>query len=179
MLLLSTNHLGAILECTGCLGDDMGMGKTFMTLSLLGGFMRAKTIRKALVVAPVSVLRNWENEARRILGMCVKTKIQVIASEASKYAREKKLKEALEAQTPQLVITTLGLVSSSPDQFQHRRYSWDYIIVDEGTKKWNCFRRNLTPVKYILFCLFSNTLLPSTQHIGSRTQTRKSARISN
>ncbi|KAL3938543.1 MAG: hypothetical protein SGARI_001702 [Bacillariaceae sp.] len=65
--------------------------------------------------------------------MCVKAKIQVIASETSKFAREKRLKAALEAQSPQLVITTLGLVSSAPDHFQHRQYSWDYIICDEGT----------------------------------------------
>ncbi|KAL3915641.1 MAG: hypothetical protein SGILL_005551 [Bacillariaceae sp.] len=118
----------------GCLGDDMGMGKTYMTLTMLGGLFRAKTIRKALVIAPVSVLRNWEKEGRKILSKCVKANIQVIASETSKFARAKKLRAALESQSPQLVITTFGLISSSPDQFQHHRYSWDYIILDEAHK---------------------------------------------
>ncbi|KAG7359605.1 SNF2/helicase domain containing protein [Nitzschia inconspicua] len=118
----------------GILADDMGLGKTFMTLSLLGGLMRSKTIRKALVVAPVSVLRNWENEAKRILTLCTRVKIDVIASDSSKHARERKLKQALEAQSPQLVITTFGLVTSSPDQFRHHRYTWDYIILDEAHK---------------------------------------------
>jgi DNA excision repair protein ERCC-6-like len=105
-----------------------------MTLSLLGGLMRSKTIRKALVVAPVSVLRNWENEAKKILSLCTHVKIQVITSDTSKHARQRKLKQALEAQSPQLVITTFGLVTSSPDQFQHHRYAWDYIILDEAHK---------------------------------------------
>jgi SNF2 family DNA or RNA helicase len=110
------------------------MGKTFMTLSLLGGLMRAQTIRTALVVAPVSVLRNWENEAKKILKLCANIKIQVIASENSKQSRGRKLQEALSANTPQLVITTFGLVTSSPDQFsdKYNRRSWDYIILDEA-----------------------------------------------
>jgi DNA excision repair protein ERCC-6-like len=103
-----------------------------MTLALLGGLMRSKTIRKALVVAPVSVLRNWENESSRILSLCTRVDIQVIASDSSKHARQRKLKQVLEATSPQLVITTFGLVTSSTDQFQHHRYAWDYVILDEA-----------------------------------------------
>jgi superfamily II DNA or RNA helicase len=113
---------------------SQGMGKTFMTLSLLGGLMRAQTIKTALVVAPVSVLRNWENEARKILKLCVNVKIQVIASENSKQSRRQKLQEAMNSQTPQLVITTFGLVTSFPDQFIDKnncRY-WDYVVLDEA-----------------------------------------------
>jgi SNF2 family DNA or RNA helicase len=103
-----------------------------MTLSLLGGLMRSKTIRKALVVAPVSVLRNWENEGRRILSLCTSVDIQVIASDSSKQARRRKLKQVLESKSPQLVITTFGLVTTSTDHFQHHRFAWDYVILDEA-----------------------------------------------
>ena len=45
-----------------CLADDMGLGKTLMALALL--VERAEQ-GQALVVAPVSVCRNWVKEARR------------------------------------------------------------------------------------------------------------------
>ncbi len=45
-----------------CLADDMGLGKTVQALALL--LARAKE-GPALVVAPTSVWRNWEDEARR------------------------------------------------------------------------------------------------------------------
>ncbi len=49
------------------LADDMGLGKTFMTLVMLSEYMRlqkaaGKTQKPVLVVAPLSLLENWEQE---------------------------------------------------------------------------------------------------------------------
>lgn len=99
--------------------------------------MKAKTIRKAVVVAPVSVLRNWENEARKIFRLCCNVKIQVLSSDTSANKRKRILLEALEAQSPQLVITTFGLVANNPDHFTQRvvgRQVWDYVILDEAVR---------------------------------------------
>lgn len=100
--------------------------------------MRAKSIRKALVVAPVSVLRNWENEAHKIVKLCVRNaRIQVISSDSVKgHLRKKRLHEALESQSCQLVITSYGLVTSVPDDFTHknRNIFWDYVILDEAVR---------------------------------------------
>eukprot|EP00977_Amphora_coffeiformis_P005651 scaffold1189_cov194-Amphora_coffeaeformis.AAC.8 len=66
----------------------MGMGKTYTTLSYLGGLMRAGTIRNALIIAPLSVLRSWEKEAWKILRQCVPLiKVTVFNSEVSKKRR--------------------------------------------------------------------------------------------
>jgi SNF2 family DNA or RNA helicase len=35
---------------------------------------------------------------------------------------------------PHLVITTYGLVGSSPMDFVHDHYAWDYVILDEAHK---------------------------------------------
>ena len=99
--------------------------------------MKAKTIKKAIVVAPVSVLRSWENEANKILRLCIGVKIQVLSSATSKYNRQKRLHQALEAQSPQLVITSFGLVANNPDHFtQHvaGKQVWDYVILDEAVR---------------------------------------------
>lgn len=49
------------------LADDMGLGKTFMTLVMLGEYLRwqktaGQTQKPVLVVAPLSLLENWEQE---------------------------------------------------------------------------------------------------------------------
>jgi len=56
---LHTSDLG------GCLADDMGLGKTIQTLALLALAREAGEMRRALVVAPVSTLGNWRDEATR------------------------------------------------------------------------------------------------------------------
>jgi SNF2 family DNA or RNA helicase len=99
--------------------------------------MKAKTIKKVIVVAPVSVLRNWENEANKILRQCVGIKIQVLSSDISVYNRKKRLHQVLEAQSPQLVITSFGLVASNPDHFTQYvvgKQVWDYVILDEAVR---------------------------------------------
>lgn len=45
-----------------CLADDMGLGKTIQTLTVL---LHRATSGPALVVCPVSVMGNWENEIHR------------------------------------------------------------------------------------------------------------------
>ena len=102
--------------------------------------MKAKTIKKVLVVAPLSVLRNWENEANKILRLCVGIKIQVISSDISVYNRKKRLHQALEAQSPQLVITSYGLVANNPDHFtQHvvGKQVWEYVVLDEAVRHYS------------------------------------------
>lgn len=50
------------------LADDMGLGKTFMTLVMLGEYIRSvkeskkRNPKPMLVVAPLSLLENWEDE---------------------------------------------------------------------------------------------------------------------
>jgi SNF2 family DNA or RNA helicase len=82
----------------GLLGDDMGMGKTFTTLTCLGGLMNAGTICNALVVAPKSVLRSWEREASKVLLACVPiAMVQVMSADHSPLQRKRILTEALAA----------------------------------------------------------------------------------
>lgn len=93
MSLLSLDGLPSCLSCVlphrvGVLCSDMGMGKTYVTLSFLGGMMRAGTIQNALVVAPLSVLQSWEKEAKKILPKCTpKVKITVLSSEIARRTR--------------------------------------------------------------------------------------------
>ncbi|KIW84842.1 hypothetical protein Z517_00230 [Fonsecaea pedrosoi CBS 271.37] len=60
----------------GCiLADDMGLGKTLTTIALLWTLLRQNpifreppVIRKALIVCPVTLIRNWKREFQKWLG---------------------------------------------------------------------------------------------------------------
>ena len=59
--------------------------------------MRGKTIKNALVIAPLSVLRSWEKEAAKVLASCVPSvSIQVLSSDIGRNRRRQILSEALE-----------------------------------------------------------------------------------
>jgi len=49
----------------GLLADDMGLGKTLQVLSLMSLLQDAGKLQPSLVVAPLSLLENWEREAAR------------------------------------------------------------------------------------------------------------------
>ncbi len=61
----------------GCiLADDMGLGKTLTTIALLWTLLRQNpvhkappVVRKALIVCPVSLIRNWKREFKKWLGL--------------------------------------------------------------------------------------------------------------
>lgn len=54
------------LGMSGVLADDMGLGKTLQAIALLGGEReRGAMDCPSLVVAPTSLLRNWEREIQR------------------------------------------------------------------------------------------------------------------
>ncbi|KCV73105.1 hypothetical protein H696_00650 [Fonticula alba] len=56
------------------LADEMGLGKTIQTIALIwtllkqGPYSRQPVIRRALVICPATLVRNWEREFRKWLG---------------------------------------------------------------------------------------------------------------
>jgi SNF2 family DNA or RNA helicase len=67
-----------------------------MTVCFLGGLFRSRTIKNALIVAPLSVLRSWENEAKKVVTKCSQhAKIQVISSELKPTKRIRMIRDAI------------------------------------------------------------------------------------
>ncbi len=133
----------------GCLADDMGLGKTFQTLSLLsklkseyqpepttekpirkGAYQLdlftgqvnkpASRVRTSLIVMPLSLLHNWEDEIKKFTPGLSYLRYSGINRETV----SGKLHEY------DIVLTTYGIVRNDLDFF--REFEFFYLILDES-----------------------------------------------
>lgn len=126
-------------NCGGILGDDMGLGKTFQVTSFLTGAVMKSLAQKILILAPVSVLQNWERELNQFLKPEIpNVSIVLMTSEMTKKKRQKLLFEifyVVSASKPVIVVSSYQLVANMIQDFttiNGRTNKWDYVILDEG-----------------------------------------------
>lgn len=123
----------------GILGDDMGLGKTMQISSFLAGLFTSHLIKRALIVAPKTVLPNWMKELS-VVGLSRKAR-DFSGSPGS--TREYALQHVL--QTGGILLTTYDVVRNNWKAIRgdyHGRdgygdtsediVTWDYVILDEG-----------------------------------------------
>ena len=108
-----------------CLADDMGLGKTVQVIAtVLADRLRNRDADPTLLVAPTSVLGNWQRETHRFapeLATCIHHGPQ----------RAKSAKELSEAVAgADLVIASFGVVRR--DAAFLRRMRWRRLVVDES-----------------------------------------------
>ena len=104
----------------GCLADDMGLGKTVQALAFLQRIAEREQKGPALVVAPVSTLRNWQAEASRFTPG-LRTHV---------HHGTGRPREAACFETVDLVIVSYATLRVDRDLFGERR--WNVIILDEA-----------------------------------------------
>lgn len=102
-----------------CLADDMGLGKTVQTIALL---LNRAGQGPSLVVAPASVVTNWEAEIARFA-----PQLNVIAINATGCDRQQAIAEAAPFD---VVITTYGLMINEQEALAQRQ--WNVIALDEA-----------------------------------------------
>jgi SNF2 family DNA or RNA helicase len=100
-----------------CLADDMGLGKTIQTLALL--ISRAPQ-GPALVIAPVSVIMNWQTEAHRFAPTL---KVHV-------YHQNRANKVLVELGAYDVVIASYGMLQQDNDFFKAQY--WHSVVLDEA-----------------------------------------------
>jgi SNF2 family DNA or RNA helicase len=116
----------------GILGDDMGLGKTFQVSTLLTGLFRMNSIKRVLIVTPVSVLRSWMKElSSHLLPYTRHVGLELISSDIAKAKRIKILKNIFTLNFPTVVVTSYHVLSNLSDSFAGYG-TWDYVILDEG-----------------------------------------------
>jgi superfamily II DNA or RNA helicase len=115
---MSTLGLGA------CLADDMGLGKTVQILAFLLWRLESapEDARPALLVAPTSVVGNWEREIERFSPDLVV---------ARHYGSERAREAAMLPQRPgTLVVTTYGLLRRDAELLA--QVEWSAVVLDEA-----------------------------------------------
>lgn len=133
----------------GCLADDMGLGKTLQTLSLLAfhhfhGNGKAnhkgtdqedqqgqldlfsdqlKTLERqatSLIIAPASIVHNWENEAQKFAP----------SLKIKQHTGNARTQNINNFRFYDLIITTYGVIRNDINQLE--KYHFDYIVIDES-----------------------------------------------
>jgi len=105
----------------GILGDDMGLGKTLQMISLIMTGGEGST----LIVAPVSVMSNWEQQIRHHVLPEHAPKI-LIYHGASRQTSVKALQEF------GVVITSYGTMASEANGGTLSKIDWRRVVLDEG-----------------------------------------------
>jgi SNF2 family DNA or RNA helicase len=105
----------------GILADDMGLGKTIQTIAFIMS-EQEKEHAPALVVAPTSVLYNWQDEARKFA-----SGMKVVVVSGTPKERESLLQEARQAD---LVVTSYALIRRDVELYKD--FDFGYCFLDEA-----------------------------------------------
>ena len=165
----------------GLLADDMGLGKTVQTLALIQALREQEAEpRPALLVAPPSILGNWEAEARRFTPT-----LPVLMHHGADRAGGDEFAELARARG--VVLVSYGTLRRDAEMLQE--VSWRAVIADEAqavknftTRTWRAlasmpadFRLALTgtPVENHVGDLFSLIEQVNPGWLGTAAQFRR------
>ncbi|GAB6152102.1 DEAD/DEAH box helicase [Desulfosporosinus burensis] len=110
----------------GILADDMGLGKTLQVLAFI---LSAKltAIAPALVIAPTSLIYNWQEEAKKFTPT-----LQVLVVEGNPQERQTQLSE-IDDQCD-LVVTSYPILRRDIDEFAKLDFSYCFLDEAQHTK---------------------------------------------
>ncbi|MBF0118911.1 MAG: restriction endonuclease [Desulfobacterales bacterium] len=117
----------------GLLADDMGLGKTLQVLSFVLWHQKNKNIGKYpyLIVAPVSLLENWENEFKKFFQACP-VSIKRLYGENIIYQIDIKSNSLKEDLSNSIVLTTYETLRRY--QICIGKIEWAVCVLDEAQK---------------------------------------------
>ncbi len=136
-------HLLSSLGLGACLADDMGLGKTMQVLALLLVRRRQNGRRKrrtSLIVAPASLVANWESE----VGRFAPTLRTLVAHPSVTAPEQIRALDTEAAREFDLVVTSYGTLMRSP---RLSEIAWDLAILDEAQAIKNPHAKQTRAVK--------------------------------
>ncbi len=132
-------HLLTRMGLGACLADDMGLGKTIQILALLLTLQRT---RPSLLVAPASLLANWQQEAERFT-----PSLRCLIAHPSAMAQEElRALDAGRLANVDLVITSYGTLMRLPNLLAMR---WHLAVADEAQALKNPSAKQTRAVKQL------------------------------
>lgn len=132
-------HLLARMGLGACLADDMGLGKTLQVLALL---LTLERPRPSLLVAPASLLANWQQEAERFA-----PSLRCLIAHPSEMAQDNlRTLDAEGLAGTDLVITSYGTLMRLPNLLAMR---WHLVVADEAQAIKNPSAKQTRAVKQL------------------------------
>lgn len=120
------------------LADDMGLGKTLQTLAFISGIMKTfpeLVFNPILIVAPVSLLKNWKNEILQFVNSDVYEDIvELHSSNLRNFKINGKLDLSKFAESHKRCIVQTTYETLRDHQLDFGLVPWSIIIVDEAQK---------------------------------------------
>ncbi|GHU53919.1 helicase [Clostridia bacterium] len=133
LALMSRYNFGAILA------DDMGLGKTVQIISLiLYTITQEHPKEQSLIVAPTSLIYNWEREFRKF---APKITAEVVAGTSQKR------RQILNDSSSDVIITTYDMLKNDIEYYREQNYY--YIVIDEAQNIKNADTQNSKAVKLL------------------------------
>jgi ATP-dependent DNA helicase len=148
---------------SGILADEMGLGKTIQIISLIAHLRSVNTPGPFIIAGPLATLMNWINEFKKWLPSC-----PVILYHGNKAEREQIRRKMLKINNQKsldfpVVITSFEIMLI--DRPFLEKYTWQYMILDEGhrIKNRNCkLVRELKHIKSVSRLLLTGTPIQNT-----------------
>ncbi len=130
-------HLLARMGLGACLADDMGLGKTIQVLALL---LTLERKRPSLLVAPASLLANWQQEAQRFT-----PSLRCLVAHPSMMPQaDLRALDAGRLADTDLVIISYGTLMRLPNLLMMR---WHLVVADEAQALKNPSAKQTRAVK--------------------------------
>jgi non-specific serine/threonine protein kinase len=132
-------HLLTRMGLGACLADDMGLGKTIQVLALL---LTLERQHPSLLVAPASLLANWQQEAERFT-----PSLRCLVAHPSAMAQDDlRALDAGRLAGIDLVITSYGTLTRLPNLLAMR---WQLVVADEAQALKNPSAKQTRAVKQL------------------------------
>ncbi len=122
----------------GILADDMGLGKTIQTLIFLS---LNKNKKPSIVIAPKTLLENWNYETRKFT-----PELKTIIIDGNLSEREKKIKKI---KNYDLIFTSYSIFQRDWEIYKEQGIKFNYAILDEAQYIKNFKTKNALVVKEI------------------------------
>ncbi|SCM02405.1 DNA helicase, putative [Plasmodium chabaudi chabaudi] len=158
----------------GILADEMGLGKTAQTCVFLDYMYKTNKLQnKTIIVAPTSLLKNWDNEIDMWCPYLKNHKIIYYGNQNERkylaYDIFTNKKKNNNNNTIHLIITSINMLTGKNDAAYFRQIrKYDYLIFDEAHFLKN--KNSLIYKKLQKRIVFSNKILLTGSPIQNKTQ---------
>ncbi|MCR4697809.1 MAG: DEAD/DEAH box helicase [Bacilli bacterium] len=131
-------HVLSRHNLSGILADDMGLGKTLEMIALIS---LSKSKKPVLIVSPKSLIYNWESEFHKW-----NPRQRVFVLDGDKTSRSVTISQ-IENDVKDVYITSYDSLRNDLELFE--KYSFSYLVLDEGQNIANVYAKKTRAVKEI------------------------------